>query len=135
MDHGPNIAELDELCVAVLQTDYPIGTPGCYMHKCDKKRTGKWLACYMLRAAGMHGLIERGSAKKVCAGFRVDSKLTFASVQSPTFGLKHAFKVDGQVYAQPLYAPGITVKGVRQNLLVIATMKNSIYVFNAGEPP
>lgn len=32
----------DSSCVcAVLQTDVPVRTPGCYMQKCDKKRTGE----------------------------------------------------------------------------------------------
>lgn len=67
-----------------------------------------------------------------CAGFRVEPNITLSLVQSGNFGLKNAFEVDGQVYAQPLYAPGVLVNGVQMSLLVVATMQNSIYVFNAG---
>ncbi len=62
----------------------------------------------------------------------MDNTLTNEAVQNSTFGLKQVFKVDGQVYAQPLYAPSVYVNGQPRNLLVIATMNSSIYVYDAG---
>lgn len=39
--------------------------------------------------------------------------------------------VDGQVYAQPLYASSLSVNGASRNVLFVATMHNSIFAFDA----
>jgi len=46
-----------------------------------------------------------------------------------------SFPVQGQVYAQPLYVPGVKEPGgLVRNLLVVATMHNIFYVFDADAP-
>ena len=40
-------------------------------------------------------------------------------------------KVDGQVAAQPLYVRGVTISGVKKNVLYVVTRKNMIYAFDA----
>lgn len=39
--------------------------------------------------------------------------------------------LDGEVYAQPLYLPGVTVGGTRRDLLFVATQSNSMYALDA----
>ena len=52
------------------------------------------------------------------------------------FGKLYEFAVNGAVYAQPLAAPGVRVAGGRTvNVLVVATMHNMIYAFDADAPP
>jgi outer membrane protein assembly factor BamB len=48
-------------------------------------------------------------------------------------GLHELFRVlvDGQIYAQPLYAHGVAVEAGTSNLLFVATMEDSIYAFDA----
>ena len=41
-----------------------------------------------------------------CAGFANSSSLNAASIANSNFGKLQTWKVDGAVYAQPLYAPG-----------------------------
>lgn len=58
--------------------------------------------------------------------------LTPASVGSPGFQKLFTYKVDGDVYAQPLYVPGLSIpgKGIR-NVVFIATEADSLYAFDA----
>jgi uncharacterized protein (TIGR03437 family) len=50
------------------------------------------------------------------------------------FGKVGTFAVDGQVYAQPLYVPGVTIGGKKYNVVYVVTMHNSVYAFNADTP-
>ncbi len=61
--------------------------------------------------------------------------LTVASVSSGEFRKIGAFHVQGQVYAQPLYVPRVPQPdGTVRNLLVIVTMHDMLYVFDADAP-
>ncbi len=50
------------------------------------------------------------------------------------FGKVGTFAVDGQVYAQPLYVPGVMIAGKKYNVLYVVTQHNSVYAFNADTP-
>ena len=58
-----------------------------------------------------------------------------SNVGQGTFGKIGSFPVDGQIYAQPLYATGnqIAGKGIR-NVVFTATMHNSVYTIDADDP-
>ena len=50
---------------------------------------------------------------------------------STGFGLLATLTVDGQVFAQPLYLRGVTIGGVKRNLLLVATAADWLYAFDA----
>jgi hypothetical protein len=63
-----------------------------------------------------------------------ETALTQAAVRSKRFGRLWTVKVDGKVYAQPLYAPGVDLgpAGVH-NLLLVATENDSVSTFDADK--
>ena len=57
--------------------------------------------------------------------------LTTANVNVTTFGMINNLHVDGTIYAQPLYAPAVSIGGGTHNVLYVATSHDSVYAFDA----
>jgi hypothetical protein len=56
--------------------------------------------------------------------------LTPARVNPDQFGKLFSLPVDGQVYAQPLYLPSLTISGRAHNVVFVATEHDSVYAFD-----
>ena len=60
--------------------------------------------------------------------------LNTSNVNQSSFGKLFWRTVDGFIYAQPLYVPGLTIQGGTHNVVYVATQHNSVYAFDADDP-
>jgi hypothetical protein len=64
-----------------------------------------------------------------------EKTLTPRNVNAHQFGRIGGFGVDGPVYAQPLFVPGVEIPGKgTHDVLFVATENDSVYAFDANRP-
>ncbi len=61
--------------------------------------------------------------------------LTPSNVNAGSFGKLFSCAVDGEVYAQPLWVPNLTIGGTSHNVIFVATENDSVYAFDADAKP
>jgi hypothetical protein len=61
--------------------------------------------------------------------------LTASTVNTNTFGKLFSCPVDGAVYTQPLWVPGVSISGGIHNVILVATQHDSMYAFDADASP
>jgi fibronectin type 3 domain-containing protein len=63
--------------------------------------------------------------------FSNETTLNESNVNVSQFGKRVQYPVDGQVYAEPLFLPNLTVNGATHNVVFVATENDSVYAFDA----
>lgn len=59
--------------------------------------------------------------------------LTQSNISNGNFGLVFSRDVDDQIYAQPLVVSNITIGGGTHNIVIVATVNNTLYAFDAED--
>ena len=65
--------------------------------------------------------------------FTQETTLTPSVVNSSQFGKLRSYPVDGQIYAQPLYVPQLSIQGANHDVVFVATENDSVYAFDANQ--
>ena len=60
-----------------------------------------------------------------------ETTLDTTNVTAAKFGMLFSLAITGQVYGQPLYVHGLSVKGAVHNVVYVATAHNTVYAFDA----
>ena len=102
----------------------------------------KKLLCLLLVSAGNVLLAQSGNPAIVTAQYgsgrtganTTETILKTSNVTGSQFGKLFSWTVDGTIFAQPLYVPGVNIGGVTRNVVYVATMHNSLYAFDANNP-
>jgi hypothetical protein len=62
-----------------------------------------------------------------------ETTLTQANVSGGTFGKLFQFNVDDQIYSQPLIVNNVSIGGGTHNIVIVTTVNNSVYAFDADD--
>ncbi|WP_158615554.1 MBG domain-containing protein [Acidipila sp. EB88] len=60
-----------------------------------------------------------------------ETTLTPANVNATNFGKLYTVPIDGQVYAQPLFVSNVNIDGSTHDIVLVASMLNSVYAIDA----
>ena len=88
--------------------------------------------CCATTGAEQHAVVTQHNDMRQTGAYMAETVLTPQTVKRSSalgsFGLLRTFNVVGQVYAQPLYVPGVKLKdGTYHNLLYVATATNTTH--------
>jgi len=87
-----------------------------------------------LAAGGTDVLTYHNDTSRTGANLN-ETTLTPQNVNASSFGKLFSYKVDGQVYAQPLEVSQVRMSdGTVHNVLIVATENDSVYALDANDP-
>jgi hypothetical protein len=88
------------------------------------------IALLLPQAWGVNVLTQHNDLSRTGANTS-EGILTPANVNASNFGKLFTNRVDGQVYAQPLYVENLPIAGGTHNVVFVCTENNTVYAFDA----
>ncbi len=90
------------------------------------------LALFAVPAAAQVNVLTQHNDNNRTGANLAETVLTPAKVNAATFGKLFSVKVDGEIYAQPLYLSNVAVPSQgTHNVVYVATMNNTLYALDA----
>jgi MYXO-CTERM domain-containing protein len=98
-------------------------------------RLGALAFAWAFTAGAIEPVLTQHNNNERTGAYLTETTLNVANVNSSSFGKLFSRAVDDQIYAQPLYVPGLAIpgKGTR-NVVFVATVADSVYAFDADDP-
>ena len=93
--------------------------------------TAFFFCAFALSAHGQTAVLTQHNDASRSGQNTAETILNTTNVNVNQFGKLFASPVDGQVYAQPLYVPGVMINGATHNVVIVATEADSVYAFDA----
>jgi hypothetical protein len=108
--------------------------PGVYTITATTVANGTQTASATIGVTDLTGLITYHNDLSRDGVNAQEYALTTTNVTS-NFGKLASCAVDGAIYTQPLWIPGVTVDGVAHNIVIVGTAHDSLYAFDADASP
>ena len=93
-----------------------------------------WLPAAPATGSGPASMLTQHNDNNRTGANLNETSLTTSNVNVSQFGKLFARAVDGHLYAQPLYGPGLVISGTTHNVVFVATMHDTVYAFDADDP-
>jgi hypothetical protein len=89
------------------------------------------IACFNLAARAQVNIYTRSNDNARTGQNLQETVLTPANVNAAGFGKLFTVHTDGQIYAQPLYVSNLAIAGGTHNVVLVASMLNTVYAIDA----
>ena len=110
-------------------------TPGIYTITATQTNDVTQRAVATIGVTDLHGVYTYHNDVSRDGTNTSEYALTTANVNSSTFGKLFSCQADAAIYAQPLWVSNITIGGAKHNIVVAATMHDTVYAFDADASP
>ena len=110
-------------------------TPGIYTITATETNDVTQSAAATIGITGLHGVFTYHNDLSRDGTNTSEYALTPANVNGSTFGKLFSCQADAAIYTQPLWVSNITIGGAKHNIVVVATMHDTVYAFDADASP
>ena len=110
-------------------------TPGIYTITATQTSDVTQRAVATIGVTDLHGVYTYHNDVARDGTNTAEYALTTANVNGSTFGKLFSCQADAAIYTQPLWVSNITIGGAKHNIVVAATMHDTVYAFDADASP
>ena len=110
-------------------------SPGVYTVTATSASDISQMASATIGVTDLHGVLTYHNDLSRDGANTAEYALTTANVNGVTFGKLFSCQADGAIYGQPLWVANVNIGGAKHNIVLAATMHDTVYVFDADASP